>query len=122
MPKTSDAPTEFLPLTAAVLHILLALGDGDRHGYAIAQEVEELTAGSVHMGPGTLYGSLQRMMSSGFVERAPRRAHAVAGEERRVYYRLSALGRRVLQLELQRLDSVVAIARRRHLLREPRSV
>lgn len=122
MSKTSNAPTAFLPLTAAVLHILLALADGDRHGYAIAQEVEELTDGGVRLGAGTLYGSLQRMMSSGFVERSPLRTRSETSDERRVYYRLSALGRRVLQLELQRLDSVVAIARRRHLLRQPRSV
>jgi DNA-binding PadR family transcriptional regulator len=122
MSKTADASPEFLPLSAAVLHILLALADGDRHGYAIAREVEALTGGSIRLGPGTLYGSLQRMMSSGFVERGPKRARAESSDERRVYYRLSSLGRRVLQLELQRLDAVVTLGRRRHLLREPRSV
>lgn len=122
MPDPTDDATQLLPLTPAVLHILLSLADGERHGYAIAQEVEELTGGQMLMGAGTLYGSLQRMMASGLVERAGRTRRRESGDERRVYYRLSSLGRRVLQLELRRLDAVVTLARRRQLLREPRSV
>ena len=146
MPKrpTTFAPThdprELLPLTPVVLHILLAVadgnatGDGDRgeqggggkHGYAVAQEVEELTGGQIRMGPGTLYGSLQRMLAASLIEEAPRsrtsartRAPSATSEDdaRRRYYRLTSLGRRVLELELARLSQVVAVARRKHLVR-----
>lgn len=120
MSRTAPAPSSFLPLSPAVLHILLALGDGERHGYAIAQEVEGLSDGNMRMGPGTLYGSIQRMIASGLVEPSPRRARDDSDERRR-YYRLTATGREVLRLELKRLSAVVAVARRRNLLREPRT-
>lgn len=129
-------PRELLPLTPAVLHILLALADGrrstgredsvGRHGYAVAQEVEEMTEGQIRMGPGTLYGSIQRMLTSGLIEevgRAKSTARGAAGgseeDERRRYYRLTALGSRVLELELARLARVVVIARAKHLLHGP---
>ncbi len=67
-------PADFLPLTPAVLHILLALADGDQHGYAIAQAIEALTDGTVRMGPGTLYGSIGRMVASGLIEESSRAA------------------------------------------------
>ena len=124
MPKRPPDPQELLPLTPVVLHILLALAsaDGDdqygRHGYAVAQEVEALTDGQVRMGPGTLYGSIQRMLGAALIEEAPRARGRAAGDddERRRYYRVTALGRRVLQLELSRLAQVLRIARRKHLL------
>ncbi len=119
MSRRAPAPADLLPLTPVVLHILLALSAGERHGYAIAQEVESLTEGKVRMGPGTLYGSIQRMVASGLVEHVARRPHASADDERRRYYRLTALGKQVLELELGRLDAVVALARRRRLLRRP---
>jgi DNA-binding PadR family transcriptional regulator len=109
----------FLPLTPAVLHILLALA-GERqgkHGYAVAREVEEVTAGHMRMGPGTLYGSIQRMIDSRLIEETPvTRKSASDEDERRRYYRLTPLGRRVLELEVARLDAVVAIARSKQLL------
>jgi DNA-binding PadR family transcriptional regulator len=111
---THDAHAQ-LPLTPVVLHILLALADerNGKHGYAVAREVEELTDGQINMGPGTLYGSIQRLLDSQLIEE--RRARA-DDEERRRYYRLTAFGRRVLSLELSRLANVVAIARRKQLL------
>jgi len=112
-------PADYLPLTPAVLHILLALAGGDRHGYAIAQEVESLTDGRVRMGPGTLYGSIERMDEGGLLERAPRRDHDDPGDERRVYYRLTRLGERVLELELERLNAVVELGRERHVFQRP---
>ena len=115
MPK----PAEHLPLTPAVLHILLALAGGDRHGYAIAQEVETLTDGQVRMGPGTLYGSIERMTEDGLLERAPRKDHDDPADARRIYYRLTVPGRRALELELERLNAVVDLARERHVLRRP---
>src|SRR3954467_11276159 len=103
MSPASKAPSSFLPLTPAVLHILLALAGErqGRHGYAVAREVEDVTAGHIRLGPGTLYGPLQRMVYSGLIEEAagPRRA-ASDDDERRRYYRLTTLGRRALELEV----------------------
>jgi DNA-binding PadR family transcriptional regulator len=113
MPKPD--PSSLLPLTPAVLHILLSLSDGPLHGYAIAQQVESLTHDHVRMGPGTLYGSLQRMIDDALVEPAA----AKPSEQRRRNYKLTPLGRRVLALELQRLDAVVTLAKARQLLGRP---
>jgi DNA-binding PadR family transcriptional regulator len=118
MSLTEDAAS-LLPLTPAVLHILLALA-GERlgkHGYAVAREVEQVTAGHIRMGPGTLYGSIQRMIDSDLIEEAPAaRKPAKDDDERRRYYRLTPLGRRALELEAARLDAVVAIARSKQVL------
>ncbi len=114
MPSPSD-PLAQLPLTPVVLHILLALADErqGKHGYALAREVEELTGGQIRMGPGTLYGSIQRLLDASLIEER----HARPGDdERRRYYRLTAFGRTVLSLEVARLANVVAIARRKQLL------
>ena len=112
----SSDPHAQLPLTPVVLHILLSLADErqGKHGYAVAREVEELTDGQIRMGPGTLYGSFQRMLDADLIEE--RRARAGEEDERRRYYRITAFGRRVLGLELSRLADVVAIARRKQLL------
>jgi DNA-binding PadR family transcriptional regulator len=107
------------PLTAVVLHILLALAEGERHGYAIAQEVEATTGSQIRMGPGTLYGSIQRMLSGKLIEEATTRRRSTDEDERRRYYRMTALGRRTLDLELQRLASIVEVARSKQLLRDP---
>ncbi|HEY7394591.1 MAG TPA: PadR family transcriptional regulator [Gemmatimonadaceae bacterium] len=110
---------DHLPLTPAVLHILLALADGERHGYAIAQEVETTTGAQIRMGPGTLYGSIQRMLSANLIEESPARRRSPDDDERRRYYRMTTLGRRALDLELQRLASIVEAARSKQLLRGP---
>src|SRR5215467_5276678 len=99
-------PSSQLPLTPVVLHILLALSEGERHGYAIAQEIEETTDGRVRTGPGTLYGSIQRMLASSLIEEAPARRATPDDDARRRYYRATSFGRRVLALELERLDAV----------------
>src|SRR5918996_4525944 len=115
-------PQDLLPLTPVVLHVLLALVDErqGKHGYAVAREVEELTEGQIRMGPGTLYGSIQRMLDASLIEEAPRARRARPDEdERRRYYRITPFGRRVLELEVSRLADVVAIARRKQLLRAP---
>jgi DNA-binding PadR family transcriptional regulator len=113
---TTPDPHAQLPLTPVVLHILLALADdrSGKHGYAVAREVEEITGGQISMGPGTLYGSIQRMLDAELIEE--RRAARGDDDERRRYYRPTSFGRRVLSLELARLASVVAIARRKQLL------
>jgi DNA-binding PadR family transcriptional regulator len=109
-------PRTLLPLTPVVLHILLALSDGERHGYAIAQTVEQTTGAQIKMGPGTLYGSIQRMLGASLIEEAPHRQRAANDDERRRYYRTTDLGRRALELELQRLASVVRLAQSKDLL------
>lgn len=111
MPRTPD-PADLLPLTPAVLHILLALADGERHGYNIAQEVETLTDGRVAMGPGTLYGSIQRMLANGLLAEVD----GDPTDRARRFYRATPLGRRALTLELDRLARVVDHARARRLL------
>lgn len=100
-------PTAHLPLTPAVFHILLALAEGERHGYAIMQQVEARTGGIIPMGPGTLYGSLKRMAATGLIESAGERQE---GGERRRFYALTALGRAVLRAEAGRLRELVAAA------------
>jgi DNA-binding PadR family transcriptional regulator len=105
-----------LPLTQAVFHILLALADGEKHGYAIMQEISERTGGVMRMGPGTLYGSIQRMLKDGLILESRERAEAVHSEERRRYYRLTAFGRRVLQAEARRLEQLVRIAHSKQIL------
>ncbi len=111
-------PQSLLPLTPAVLHILLVLADGERHGYAIAQEVEAISDGQVRIGPGTLYGSILRMTESELLEEVTTRRKE-DGDERRRYYRLTAFGKRVLTRELERLNAVVNVARRKQLLQPP---
>lgn len=110
------APEALLPLTPAVFHILLALADGQKHGYAIMQEVGARTGGAMRMGPGTLYGSIQRMLKDGLIVESQERADPVHGEERRRYYRLTGFGQRVLQAEAHRLERLVQIAQSKQVL------
>ena len=110
MPRL-QRPADFLPLTPAIAHILLALADGDRHGYGIMQEVERVTGGSVRMGPGTLYGTLKRMLASGLVEEADERPDAVLDDERRRYYHATPLGIAALEAETLRMQALLGAAR-----------
>jgi DNA-binding PadR family transcriptional regulator len=109
------------PLTPAVFHILLALANGERHGYGILKDVLSQTDGEVRLGPGTLYGTLQRLMESGLVEEAPA-PESQADEptaERRRYYRLTRAGRRALGAEVERMDNLVRAARTRRIAPRP---
>lgn len=96
-------------LTAAVFHVLLALAGGERHGYGILKEVLRQTDGAVRLGPGTIYGTLQRLMESGWVEESDGPETAV--DERRRHYRLTRAGRRALDAEVQRMDALVRAAK-----------
>jgi DNA-binding PadR family transcriptional regulator len=98
------------PLTPAVLHILLALSAGERHGYGIMKQAEADSQGRVKMGPGTLYGSLGRMMEAGLVRESERRVDAALDGERRIYYELTGAGRQALDAELERYRGVVAVS------------
>lgn len=116
MANTLTNPEDLLPLTPAVFNILLALADGEKHGYAIMLEVEENTHGQITMGPGTLYGSIKRMLKAGLIEECDERPDPNMDDERRKYYQLSGLGQQVLRLEAGRLASQVQVARAKNLL------
>jgi DNA-binding PadR family transcriptional regulator len=119
------------PLTPPVFHILIALADGERHGYAIMQDVAAQTNDALQLGPGTLYGCIKRMLTAGLIEESDERADpemearrpkgplsAAKNDERRRYYRMTPLGRRVVRAEAERLAHAVTAARSRRLLAE----
>src|SRR5881394_3623462 len=93
----------FLPLTAPMLHLLLALADGDKHGYAILKEVARRTGGKVRLGPGTLYALVKRAAADGLIADSDARPDPALDDERRRYYRLTPRGRRVAVAEIERL-------------------
>jgi DNA-binding PadR family transcriptional regulator len=109
-------PEAWLPLTPAMFHILLALADKERHGYDIMREVDERSEGNMRLGPGTLYGSIKRMLSDGLIEELDERPDPELDDERRRYYRLTSLGRRVAVAEAERLERLVKSARSKKLL------
>ena len=98
------------PLTPAVLHILLALSSEERHGYGIMKQVERESRDKVKMGPGTLYGSIGRMMAAGLIRESDKRIDPAMDDERRIYYKLTGAGRKALSAELDRYREVVAVA------------
>ena len=103
------------PLTPAVLHVLLALCDQERHGYAIMKQVQSDSEGKVKMGPGTLYGSISRMIDAGLIRESEKRADPKMDDERRVYYKITGLGQKALAAEVERYREVVAVAREKRL-------
>jgi DNA-binding PadR family transcriptional regulator len=107
---------ELLPLTPTVFHILLALADQERHGYGIMQEVMAMTQNQVRMGPGTLYGSIKRMLKANLIEESDERPDPELDDERRRYYRLTGLGRQVLVAEAQRLSTLIGVAQAKRVL------
>jgi DNA-binding PadR family transcriptional regulator len=109
----SGDPGDLLPLTPAALNVLVALADGERHGYGIMLEVKERTGGRVRLGPGTLYGAIKRLKEGGVIEESGGKSGTVTDEERRRYYRLTDFGREVLAAEVARLDGLVRAARRK---------
>lgn len=122
MKKTERSLEAMLPLTPAVFHILLALADGERHGYGIMQEIAARTNGAMRMGPGTLYGSIKRMLADGLIEASDERPDPALDDERRRYYRLTNFGQRVVRAEAQRLVQVVRIAHAKQVLSGPEAM
>src|SRR5215467_3821863 len=104
------APQDLLPLTPPVFHILLALAGEERHGYGIMQDVARQTDGVLQLGPGTLYGCLKRMLAAGLVEESEERPDPALDDERRRYYRMTPLGKRVVRAEAKRLAGAVTVA------------
>lgn len=107
-------PTSRTPLSPAVLHILLALSTEERHGYGIMKQVERESGGKLRMGPGTLYGSIGRMMAAGLIRESDKRPDPGLDDERRIYYAITGAGRKALAAELDRYRAVVAVAREKH--------
>jgi DNA-binding PadR family transcriptional regulator len=112
MPTDAKLPEDLLPLTPAVFHVLLALADGERHGYSIMQHVAETTESQIKMGPGTLYGTIKRLLAAKLIEESDERPDPKLDDERRRYYRLTPFGRRVLGAEVSRYSRTVRIARK----------
>ena len=100
MPRSSLLPS-------ASLHIVLALLEGEKHGYALMGDVERISDGAIKMGPGTLYGTLKRLLSDGLIEETATRSDSELNDERRRYYRLTAEGAQVASAELARLQTLV---------------
>jgi DNA-binding PadR family transcriptional regulator len=105
-----NPPETFLPLTPAVFCIVLSLAEGERHGYAIMQDVAKRSGGAVRLGPGTLYAAISRLLKDGLIEESEERPDPEMDDSRRRYYRLTRLGGRVLALETKRLEDLVRIA------------
>ena len=112
-------PEDLLPLTPAVFHILLALTEGEKHGYAIMREVAESTNRQINMGPGTLYGTIKRLLEAGLIEESGRRPDAEEDDERRRYYCLTGWGRRVVEAEASRYSELAKLVRRKRLVGKP---
>jgi|SRR6185437_4119577 len=106
------------PLTPAVFHILLALADGEKHGYGIMLDVAESTGGKVKLGPGTLYGTINRMLEAALIEESGERSDPDLNEERRRYYRITRNGRRAASAEAERLADLVRLAWAKRVLKE----
>jgi DNA-binding PadR family transcriptional regulator len=106
-----DAADALLPLPPATLHILLALGDADRHGYGIIQDVEARTGGQLRLSAGTLYRSIQRMLEQGLLVETRRRPAAALDDPRRRYYHITAFGKAVARAEAARLAQLLRLAR-----------
>jgi DNA-binding PadR family transcriptional regulator len=113
---------QVLPLTPTVFHILLALADQERHGYGIRQEVMAMTQNRVQMGPGTLYGSIKRMLKAQLIEESDERPDPELDDERRRYYRLTDWGGRVLIAETQRLSALLSVAQTKQVLGDAEAV
>ena len=110
------APESFLPLHRDTFHILVSLADRDRHGYSVLQDVAERTGGTLRFSPSSLYTSIRRLLEQGLIEELAERPDPEHDDERRRYYRLTALGRQVAMAEARRLERLLADARATGLL------
>src|SRR5262245_61937361 len=109
--REGSEPDDFLPLPGDTFDVLVSLADGERHGYAILGEIAERTKGHIRLSPSTLYAVIKRLLESGLIEELSERPDPAHDDERRRYYRLTVLGRRVAQAEAARLSRLLADAR-----------
>jgi len=119
MTEPSPDVQKLPPLSAAAFSILLALSDGEKHGYAILREVSERSDGAVRMLPGTLYNLLKRMLEDGWIEELAERPDPEMDDERRRYYRLTGLGEKIASLEAERMAKLVRAAQKLGLVTWP---
>src|SRR5882724_4782060 len=108
--KDQSAGTDLTPLSPAIFHILLSLGEGERHGYAIKREIAARTEGRLKLGPGVLYGSINKLLELGLIEETEDRPDPHLDDERRRYYRITKQGRKVAQAEAARMGELVQLA------------
>ena len=121
MPKLPNKdPNQWLPLPLTVFHILLALVGKELHGYGIMKEVSHSTENKLRLGPGTLYGAIKRLLQAGLIEQSSERPDPDQDDERRIYYRLTDFGQRVLSAETQRMSQLVGMAKARRVPIRPR--
>ncbi len=120
MAQAKQSAENVIPLTPRVFQILLALVDGEQHGYRILKDVEERSAGKVLIGPGTLYEAIHRLVESEWIVESKVRSDALHHDRRRRYYRLTGFGRAVLKAEAERLSDVVSFAESKKLIRKRR--
>jgi DNA-binding PadR family transcriptional regulator len=120
--REKQDPAKHLPLTPAVFHVLLAMADGDKHGYAIMKEVARRTEDKVRLSTGTLYGIIARLLSEGMIAETERRPAPELDDERRRYYQLTRFGREVAAAEAERMESAIALAHAKHLFVRTRTV
>jgi DNA-binding PadR family transcriptional regulator len=106
-PRAND---DLTPLSAAFFHILLSLGDGERHGYALKREISLRTGGKLKLGPGVLYGSINKMLELGLIEESDERPDPHLDDERRRYYRITSHGRKAARAEAARMRELVQLA------------
>jgi DNA-binding PadR family transcriptional regulator len=116
MSNAGRAPQSVIPLTPPVFHILLALADQERHGYAIIKEVERRSAGKVKLSTGTLYAAVKRLLDEGLIIETDERPRREQDDERRRYYCLTAFGKKVAQAEAHRMVELVEVARKKKLI------
>jgi len=106
----------YLPLTPALFHVLLALADGEKHGYVISKEIARRTDNEVNLSTGTLYGIIKRLLEDAMIEESPQRPDFSLDDQRRRYYRLTKLGKAVAEAEAERMERVLALARLKHVI------
>ena len=121
MPDKARSVERLLPLKPKVLHVLLSVADGPRHGYSIMQEVADRTDGQVRLWPNALYALLRELEKDDFIVESNVRPAAEEDDERRRYYSLTSLGKRVLDAEVRRLEAIVHHARSSRALRKARA-
>ena len=122
MPPGDKSNEAQFALTPAMFQVLLALGDEEKHGYAILKDVEDQTNGEVRLSTGTLYAIIKRLLSEGVIKECRNRPPADEDDQRRRYYRLTSAGRELAVAEAERMERLVATARSKHLLRRLRTV
>jgi DNA-binding PadR family transcriptional regulator len=117
--SAAGAATHQAPFPPATFHILLSLARSERHGYGIMSDVAESTDGAMRIGPGTLYGTIKRLLAAGLIEESDERQDPALDDERRRYYRITAAGREALENEARRLAACLQIARASGLVISP---